>query len=93
MSDTRITRYQRWQCRRCGHWMDAAIHATEKIVPKEGDLSVCVACAEPYHLVGESWVVLDDDDLINLTLKEKQDLSRLQLALRKWHRSRKGGPP
>ena len=92
MIDTPVTRYQPWQCGRCGHWMDAASHVTEKIVPKEGDISVCVACAEPYKLYGDCWVPLSDDELISLTLEEKRDLSRLQLALRKWHRRRKGGP-
>jgi hypothetical protein len=77
-------RFDPWNCPHCGYLMDSASHAADgDVVPAEGDVAVCINCAEPHTLAGGTWRALTDDELIDMTLEEKQALSRVQQTIRR----------
>jgi hypothetical protein len=84
------TRYTLWHCTGCGNAMTAAAPPDDSdIVPTEGDLSICLHCAEPHQLKAGQWTALSDDELIALSLEEKQEMSRMQEAVRAFNKWQK----
>ena len=84
--DGKTRRFEPWPCPGCGYVMDAASDSTrEEALPKEGDLSVCLNCAMPFVLRDDRWRELTDDELLALSLAEKRELSRVQIAVREFH--------
>src|SRR5580765_7960368 len=79
-----VTRYERWLCR-CGHPLDCATSLDDSAaVPKPGDLTLCLYCAELYVLdPNRLWRPITDDELIDLPLDDKKQISALQIRLRR----------
>ena len=63
--------------------MDAASHPTEDgLLPSEGDLAICLKCAEPFVLENDRWRLITDDELIAMPLEHKKTLFKMQAVVR-----------
>jgi hypothetical protein len=79
----KIARFESWACSKCGYVMSAAWDTENgESLPSEGDLAICVNCAEPHILDRHRWRALTDDELIDLSLDMKTMLSQAQIAVR-----------
>lgn len=76
------TRYRKWMCHYCGHIMDAASHLTDDaLVPREGDLSACIACGGAHTLHGGRWQKATEAELAGLGAEARRELTMTQLAI------------
>lgn len=82
----KVARFDPWSCVKCGYVMDAASAAEGDALPDEGDLSVCLRCAEPYVLESHRWRPLTDDELMAMSLDQKKEISRVQNLIRQFHK-------
>ena len=90
MTDEPVTtHYAPFACWNCGKVMDAASHVDGKSVPKDGDVSVCLACAEVMILDDGTWRRITDDELIEMPLEDKKILSGMQQLVREFIRYRR----
>jgi hypothetical protein len=78
----KVARFEPWNCGKCGHMMDAATEAFGDTLPDEGDIALCIHCAEPHILEGHKWRVVTDDELLDMSLEDKQQIARVQTAIR-----------
>lgn len=86
----KTTRHQPWRCTRCGYVMDSSTSAAgDDAVPEENDVTVCIDCTEPHIMHGGKFVELTDDELIDMPLEQKQQMSKVQLAIREFHQQNK----
>lgn len=77
-------RIDEWDCVFCGYTMDAIDSVTDDDPQdaNDGDIAVCLRCAEVYTLHGTKFEPITDDELIELPLEVKEKLSLIQLAIR-----------
>ena len=81
-----------WRCFNCGYLMDGITALADIIddndvprLPGEGDLALCLDCAEPHILHDGKFVPLTDDELIDMPADQKKPMSDAQVAIRKMH--------
>ena len=90
MTDEPVTTlYAPFACWSCGKVMTAASHVDGKSVPKQGDISVCLDCAEAMTLDDGAWRQLTDDELIDMELEDKKVLARMQILVREFIKHQK----
>ena len=90
------TEFPPWRCPNCGYLMDG-LKALADILddndtdrrPGEGDLCLCLDCAEPYILHSGKFVPITDDELIDMPADMKKEMSEAQVAIRKLHANEK----
>jgi DNA-directed RNA polymerase subunit RPC12/RpoP len=83
-------RFEPWRCASCSHEMNSASHPDDDdAVPKEGDASVCLHCGHPHLLKQGKWVGITDDELIDLSLNEKKEISRMQEVVKQFNQWKK----
>jgi hypothetical protein len=76
-------RIEEWTCTFCGYLMDAIEELEdENAEANEGDVCVCLKCANPYTLHDNKFVAMTDDELIELPADVKQKLSLIQKSIR-----------
>lgn len=78
----KVARFEPWHCASCGYAMDAASEIFGDALPDEGDIALCIRCAEMHILDNRRWRSLTDDELIDLPLDDKQRISEVQLSIR-----------
>jgi hypothetical protein len=84
-------RYEQWLCR-CGHPLDTAAPTDDNPEPpKRGDVTLCLHCAEIYVMHDRGWQPITDDELIDMPLEQKKEISRVQTTLRSFIKSWKEG--
>lgn len=90
------TEFPPWRCRNCGYLMDGLKALADILedndvlrLPGEGDLALCLDCAEPHILHGGKFMQLTDDELIDMPFEMKKEMSEAQVAIRKMHAERK----
>lgn len=72
-----------WTCVFCGYLMDAIDSSDVKEQEAtEGDVCVCLKCANPYTLHDNKFVPMTDDELIDLPADVKHKLSLIQNSIR-----------
>jgi hypothetical protein len=76
----KTTRTKSWMCGSCGYVMDAASALRSDATPKEGDLSICMNCGEPYTLDAGRWRKATAAELAELSPEERRDLTEHQMA-------------
>jgi hypothetical protein len=77
----KTTRSAPWMCARCGYLMDAASPADGgDAAPKQGDLSICLNCGEPYTLDHKRWRKLTAAEFVALAPEERRELVLAQQA-------------
>jgi hypothetical protein len=87
---SKIALFKEWACDKCGYVMDSAWSIrNDEALPREGDLTCCLQCAELYILHGIRWLPISDDELIDLPLDLKKNISHVQQQIRKFHKQRK----
>jgi hypothetical protein len=52
------------KCPHCGHRLDSASHLTERVKPRPGDLTICIACASVLRFDGALTVRQVSDALL-----------------------------
>lgn len=76
------TRYRPWMCHYCGHTMDAASHLTDDAaVPREGDISACIACGGAHILCMGQWIQASEADMARLEPEVARELARIQRGI------------
>jgi hypothetical protein len=76
------TREKPWLCGSCGHLCDAASSLVDdSLVPKDGDMSVCIGCAAPHQRRAGVWTPMQMEDLAQLTRGERKELNRTRRAV------------
>jgi len=84
-----VARFDPWRCFRCNFQMDSAAEVLGDALPSEGDLALCLNCAEPHVLHFGKWVRLTDDELIDMDWDDKQKMSKVQMAIREFRKKEK----
>jgi Fe-S-cluster-containing dehydrogenase component len=62
-------------CSGCGYVMDACTNFTADVVPREGDMSLCMNCATVYFRRGGAWAPATVFELAVLSPEEARDLA------------------
>ena len=87
--DRKIARVQPFACPGCGKRVDSMSHPDGKTLPRNGDLGVCLTCAEVHIFKAGRLLALSDDELISLTVNEKKVLSLRQQTVREFNKQKK----
>ena len=58
-------------------------------MPREGDASVCLRCGHPHLLKQGKWAGITDDELIDLPLDAKKEISRMQWLVKEFNQWKK----
>jgi hypothetical protein len=80
-------KFDPWTCVHCGYVMNSTTGAFEaNAIPDEGDVTLCLSCAEPFILHDNHWVSITDEELIDMPSEQKAEMSKVQTTLRKFHK-------
>jgi hypothetical protein len=77
------------KCPHCGHRLDSASHMTERVKPRPGDLTICMACASVLRFDGALTVrQVSDEQLRRIRKQEPEtgaEVMKLQRAILDMH--------
>ena len=75
-------RYLPWLCWSCGYVMDAATPVRGDVVPKDGDVAICINCGQPTMRDGGQWRQMQPADWHRFTPDERRQLLYVMVAQR-----------
>lgn len=81
-----MTRVKPFLCQHCGYMANAVgTFDASEAGPQEGDLALCIDCAQPNILHGDTWCKLTGQEQAALDPEEKAALERGTLAILQLH--------
>ncbi len=73
-----------WMCAKCGYLMDAnVVSEGPHVEPEEGDLSICLNCADVYWREGTKWRPIKPAEWASLPLEQRREIIGLTLVHRR----------
>lgn len=71
-------------CTNCGYHLDMAMPVGHDSAPKNGDLTACVNCCQPFQMTEDKWMPLSPHDVATLPAETAVKVLALMYLIAKY---------